>query len=371
MRSRQERTEKLLKQMVNMNTYVRNVEGVNAFGNLVMQNLGPLGFTQQIIPQVEVGNILLFSNSADNRYDVLLLAHLDNSIPFKRHKNYRETEQRLYGSGIWGNKGGISVMILALQALRFARLLRKLKIGILLTSDNSLRGQFAQEHVEMAANRAKVVIGLKGGGIDATAVTSRSGAAFYTCQMHLEKGDKAEHVSKAVASFSKLLTSWAEFTDETKGLVVSPREVEIKSNIADLFAQGEASISVRSNDLKQAEETEKKILQMGKKLNRGILRIQVEGGIRRPPMLRSEGVEKVWNKIKDVANRLDIRIIEEHRWSSADICFVNNKRPMLDGMGPIGLDQTGKDEFILRHSLLERATLLAMLLYNLSKEPIK
>jgi len=368
MRSRQERAEKLLKQMVNMNTYVRNVEGVNALGNLVMQNLSPLGFTQQIIPQVEVGNILLFSNTADNRYDVLLLGHLDNSIPFKRHKNYRETEQRLYGTGIWGNKGGLMVTILALQALRFARLLRKLKVSILLTSDNSLQGQFAQEHVELIANRAKVVIGLKGGGIDATVVTSRSGAAFYTCQMHLEKTDKAEHVSKAVASFLKLLTSWAELTDEPHGLVVSPREVEIKSSIADLFAQGEASISVRSNDLKQAEETEKKLVQTSKKLNRGMLRIQVEGGIRRPPMLRSEGVENLWNKVRDVASRLDIRIIEEHRWSSADISFVNNNKPMIDGMGPIGVDQTGKDEYILRHSLLERATLLAMLLYHLGSE---
>ena len=368
MRSRQERAEKLLKQMVNMNTYVRNVEGVNALGNLVMQNLSPLGFTQQIIPQVEVGNILLFSNTADNRYDVLLLGHLDNSIPFKRHKNYRETEQRLYGTGIWGNKGGLMVTILALQALRFARLLRKLKVSILLTSDNSLQGQFAQEHVELIANRAKVVIGLKGGGIDATVVTSRSGAAFYTCQMHLEKTDKAEHVSKAVASFLKLLTSWAELTDEPHGLVVSPREVEIKSSIADLFAQGEASISVRSNDLKQAEETEKKLVQTSKKLNRGMLRIQVEGGIRRPPMLRSEGVENLWNKVRDVASRLDIRIIEEHRWSSADISFVNNNKPMIDGMGPVGLDQTGKDEYILRHSLLERATLLAMLLYHLGSE---
>ncbi|UCE05881.1 MAG: M20/M25/M40 family metallo-hydrolase, partial [bacterium] len=371
MRSRQERSEKLLKQMVNMNTYVRNVEGVNALGNLMMQNLSPLGFTQQVIPQVEVGNILLFSNTPDNRYDALLLGHLDNLIPFKKQQNYRETEQCLYGSGIWGNKGGLMVTILALQALRFARLLRKLKVAILLTSDNSLRGQFAQDHVSHVANRAKVVIGLKGGGIDSTIVTSRSGAAFYTCQMNLEKTDKAEDVSKFVANFLRLLTGWAELTDETKGVVVAPRAVDIKSSIAELFAQGEASISVRSNELSLTEETEKKILQMAKKMSRGKQRVQVEGGIRRPPMLRSDGVEKLWNRLKEVANRLDIRLIEEHRWSSADICFVNDNKPMIDGMGPIGLDQTGKDEYILRHSLSERATLLAMLLYNLSKEPIK
>ena len=370
MRSRQERTEKLLKEMVNINSYVRNVEGVNALGSLVMKNLSPLGFNRQIIPQVEVGNILLFSNVPDTDYDVLLLSHLDSDVPFKKQKKFGETEQRLYGTAMWANKGGLAVMISALQALRFARLLRKLRIGILLTSDHSLHGRFAQNHVAEIANYAKVIIGLKGGGLDASVVTSRSGAAFYTCQMNLEKAEKAQDVSKAVAAFSRLLTGWTELTDESSGLVVAPSEVDIKSNIADHFAHGEASLSVRFNDPEQADIIDKNFRQSAKKFNRG-KRLQIEGNVRRPPMLRSEAVEKMWKRVKDMANRLDIRLVEEHRWSSADICFVDASKPMIDGIGPIGTDITGKDEYILRHSLLERATLLTMLLYDLSKEPLK
>jgi D-alanine-D-alanine ligase len=246
-RSRQERTEKLLKKMVNMNTYVRNVEGVNALGSLIWQNLSALNFNQQVIPQVEVGNILLFSNVSDNQYDVLLLAHLDTSIPFKKQQNYRETEQRLCGTAIWGNKGGLATMILAFQALRFVRLLRNIKIGVLLTSDNALRGKFARDHVERIANRANVVIGLKGSSLDSSVVTSRSGAAIYTCQMNLAKAEKADHVAKAVTAFLRLLTGWAELTNEPEGVVVSPNDVDMKSNISDFFAQGEASLSVRYN----------------------------------------------------------------------------------------------------------------------------
>jgi D-alanine-D-alanine ligase len=118
--------------MVNINSYVRNIEGVNTLGTLVWQQLSLLGFTHQVIPQVEVGNNLLFSNAAERDYDVLLLSHLDNSIPFAKQSRYHETEQKLYGTAIWESKGGLAVMIAALRALRFVRRLRKLNIGILL-----------------------------------------------------------------------------------------------------------------------------------------------------------------------------------------------------------------------------------------------
>jgi D-alanine-D-alanine ligase len=97
-----------------------------------------------------------------------------------------------------------------------------------------------------------------------------------------------------------------------------------------------------------------------KKSGRSKHRIEIEGSVRRPPMVRNEPVEKIWTRIKSLADKLDYRLVEEHRWSSADICFVDSEKPRID-----------EDEFILRHSLLERATLLAMLLYDLSKEKIK
>ncbi len=371
LRSHQEKNEKLLKEIVNINSFVRNVEGVNALGNLVAQQLSPLGFHLQIIPQVEVGNIFLFSNVTEPNYDVLLVCNLDTNVPFKKQQHFRETVNHFYGSGIWISKGGLLVMISALQALKFVRLLKKRKIGILLTSDYSLHGRFAEDHVLQVANRSKIIIGLKGGASSGTVVTSRSGAAVYTCQLNLEKGEKAEDVAHAVAAFSRLLMNWAELTNEADGIVVAPSDAEIKSNIADLYAHAEALLSVRFNELHQIEELEKKIFQYIRKMKRGKQRIQIEGAVRRPPMLRTADIEKLWKRIKSVATELDIRLLEEHRWSSADVCFVNSGKPVIDGMGAIGGESYIKDEFILRHSLLERATLLAMALNNLIEDPLR
>ncbi len=371
LRSRQQKIERLLKDMVNINTHYRNIDGVNAMGNLLWRELSALGFNQQIIPQVEVGNILLFSNVPTRNYDVLLLGNLDTSVPFKQQQHFRLTVHRLYGSGVWSNKSGLALMIAALQALRFSRILNKVRLGILLTSDFSIQGRYARDHINEVARKSKVVIGLKGGGVDSTVVTSRSGAAVYSCQMNLEHAEKTADVAKAVAAFSQLMTRCVQITNESKGIIVAPSEVEIKSNIAELHARGEALLSVRFNAPEQINEVEDQIQQLVKKANKGEQAILIEGGIRRPSMLFTEKNDQIWQRLKKIADDLDVRLIKEHRWSSSDIAFVDEDLPRIDGLGPIGFESHSNDEYILRHSLLERAAFLTVLLNDLAKEPIK
>jgi D-alanine-D-alanine ligase len=367
LRSKQEETERLLAKMVTINSYVRNVEGVNTLGMLFWQQLSPLGFAHQVIPQVEVGNIHLFSNTDDSKYDVLLLSHLDSSIPFTRQSHYRETEQKLYGPAIWDCKGGLAVMVAALRALRFVRLLRKIKIGILLTTDNTLQGKITGNSIQDISSRAKAVIELSGASLDGTVVTSRSGAAVYNCQMNLVNAANAEDVSRAIASFSHLLTSLTRLSSEADGVVVVPREARMNSGIATLFAQCEASLSIRFNNQEQAEALDQKIRMIVKKANSKKNRFQIEGSVRRLPMICNQETKQLYQQVKAIGTSMDIRVLEEHRWSSSDICSVNQNRARIDGLGPVGDAPHEHGEYILRHSLLDRAAILALLLNNLRR----
>lgn len=366
LRGSQGNIEKMLHQMVNINSYVRNVKGVNNIGNIIMKYLAPIGFKLQVIPQVEVGNILYFNNSEGPDIDVLLLSHLDESTPLAEHVYFQESEQKLFGSGIWRYKGGLAVMVSALQALRFIRVLKKIRIGILLTTDDSLQGKFAQPHVRLISRNAKYVIGLKGASLNGSVITSRSGAAVYSCDMNLIKTDKAEDVAWAMGFFANVINSLTQLTDTTNGLVVSPWKSDMRSNITDHYAHGEVRLSVRFNNPEQVTAIDKKIKKIIPKKYLKILDFQYEGGIRRPPMDRSEQVENLWRIFKKTAEKMDIRLLEEHRWGSSDICFVDKNKPLLDGLGPVGDKSLNKTEFILRHSLLERSALLAMVIRDLS-----
>lgn len=368
LRSRQSSLETLLSKFVNLNTHVRNVESVNNLGNLVKKELSALGFAFQSFPQVEVGNMYYFSNSDDEQVDFLFLCNLDNDTRISRQEYYKETEQKIHGTGVWENKGGLVILVGALQALRFIKQIRKIKVGILLTTDDTIQGRLARPLILQHSQNARYILGLHGANLNGSIVTSRSGSAVYNFSMNLINTEKAEYVPLASGVFSQLVHDWVGLSDIEAGLVVAPHKIEMTSNITEPFAHGEVSLSVRFNQIEEITGFDEKIKKLiPRRKYKNILDFHLDGGIRRPSMLGTENVHTLWEKIKQLADQLDIQLREEHRWSSADICFLGENDSKIDGLGPVGTRPSNKSEFILRRSIIEKATLVAMILKELSK----
>jgi D-alanine-D-alanine ligase len=361
LRSRQDNHLKLLQKAININTYVRNVEGVNEFGNLIKKQLAPLGFSHEAIPQVEVGNLLFFTNSFNTDYDVLLLGALDNNKKISDHEYYKEVDQKISGTGIWEHKGGIIAIIAALQSLRFIRVLKKTRIGLLLTTDDSIQGKFARNLVTEKARKAKYVLGLHGGDLSGSLVTSRSGSAYYRINMHLKDSSDTNLVSEASSVFSKLINNWCELSLKDNSLVIAPYKSTLNTNIMQPYAHGEVLLSVRYNEKEKFQAVDnliRKTIPARKYKNQ--IHFQIDGGHSRNPFTETEKVTEFWHSVKKISDKLDIRITKEHRWSTSDICFIEGDKPILDGFGPLGQKEQDRSEYILKHSLLDRSLLLAM-----------
>jgi hypothetical protein len=172
-------------------------------------------------------------------------------------------------------------------------------------------------------------------------------------------------VARALGAFGRLIRQWTELSDKDSGLVIAPFEVVAESNIMENYAHGDVKLSVRFNNPEQFEEIDGQIRKLAQRRRSSQWSIRLEGGQRRPPMVRTDQVERLWQVIESIATDLDIRLREEHRWSSSDICFADNRVAMADGFGPVGATPPKQSEYILRHSLLERSTLLAMTLVRL------
>lgn len=260
-------------------------------------------------------------------------------------------------------------MLSALQALRFTKKIRNIKIGILLTTDDALQGCLSRNIVAQQSRLARYVIGLHGAFLNGGIVTSRSGSAVYSFSLKLITGEDAAEVALASQIFNKIIGDIVKLSDQDAGLVIAPHKMQFESNITEPFAHGEALISIRFNDSQQMNTTDDKIKRLlPRRKYRDQFDFNIEGGIRRPSMMRSEAVIATYNKIKAISDKLDIRLREEHRWSSADISFADGSQNIIDGLGPIGIKPSDKSEYILRHSLLERATLLAMSIIELSRQ---
>ena len=363
MKARQQQTEKFLKKLVDTNSHVRNVEGVNYCSKLISSELSHLGFTHEIYPQLEVGNIMYFTNSFNNAVDYLILLPIDNRIKLANHENYNEHEQYLEGTGIWENKGGAAIVLSALQALRFIRSIKKVKVGVLLLTDSTIDGRYSKNIIQQKAELAKKTIAMSGSSKNGGLILSRSGSALYSFETKLVKKDLPENVSLTAMNFNKTLAAITDISRNDSEIVIAPFDIQFKSNIFKKHAYGFSGISVRYNSKETLELIEQKIKKIITQQKRSkIYQVQFEGGPKRPAMGQTEQIKDFYKSIQAITKLIDVRISKEHRWSSSDICHIAKDQPKIDGLGPVGEFLLSDNERIIRHSLIERSLLMALIL---------
>jgi len=362
-RSRSEYAENLLEKLVNFNTHVRNVTGINQATTLIANELSAMGFTQEIFPHFEVGNGLFFTNTTGETFDYLLLLSVDDQKKLADQENFRATELKLYGTGVWDNKGGVICTLLALQALRFGRLLKKLKIGVLIMTDTNTGGKYSSDVLNAKALKSHRVLAFHGGNADGSIVTSRSGSGRFQYDIKL-MDHRSENVNIAAAVFYKALSAMVNLSNGSSEIELAPYDTTFKSNIFRGYANGSAKISVRFNDQKEFDtfdEQLKKIVKLTRQQSQ-LFTCQLDGGMTRLPMAESPLNDDLWRALKKLAKLCDLTITKEHRWSSSNISNIATDKPKIDGLGPIGGYNNSWEEYIYRNSITDRALLLALLL---------
>jgi len=140
-----EQTERLLEQLVNINSGTLNVEGVAAIADLLRPEFESLGLKVKWIPMGEVGRaghlVAEHHTSGKSAKRVLLIAHLDTvfepTSPFQRFvRNGTSAE----GPGTTDIKGGVVVILAALRALKDAGALARTNVTVFLSGDEERPG---------------------------------------------------------------------------------------------------------------------------------------------------------------------------------------------------------------------------------------
>lgn len=349
-----------LRRMVEMNTNVHNTEGVNKLGNWLSGQLGKLGFQKQIFPQTEVGNILYFTNHQNGQNDILLLSHLDTVYGYQDYVPFREERGRLYGSGIAESKGGLAIMLTALSALRFTRRIKRVRCGILLTTDDTLGGRFSKNLVREIAGRSNYVVGLKYGEPDGGVVTSCSGRANFQFELTNIKGPANAHPPDVVRTICQKVINWQKLSSEPDGITIKTTRLEAHTlpGAAPDYASG--SLVLHFREPHQGEALEKQIRELaGKSLN-SKFQMRVKKNVYRPPVLENNAIRGFYEHLSGISDRLEIKIASTHRETASEVCYVPEGISVLEGLGPLGSDVQSPREYVLRDSLIDRAAMLAM-----------
>ena len=358
-RSHQTNNETLLEQIVNVNSSVHNIEEVNKLGRIISKRLEHLGFKVNETQEFDVGNILYFTNHESNSNDILLLSHLDTWYDNRDFTPFYRVGNKLYGSGIAESKGGFVVMLSALQALRYSRKLKKIKIGILLISDDSHGGRYSKKLVHNISNNSNYVVDLKWGTTNGGIATSCSGVTRYHIDMvHVRRPD--ETIKEVIPDMCRKVIAFKKISYDYPDARITIPDFSASTSLGRSPEYGKLSLESRYTSVDQGKKFDSEIRKIAKTKSTSKLDIHVAKQVTRDPVQKTQNIEKFFETIQKLAKQAEIKINEFHRYASSSLNDVNNNKPMIGSMGPIGADYRTPNEHILRDSLVERGILLAL-----------
>lgn len=358
-----------LRDLVNMNTHVYNIDNINKLGSMLSKRMKHLGFTEHLHRQADVGDFHYFKNHEGSENDVLIVSHIDTHYGPNDLISYSEDDDRIYGSGIAESKGGLIVMLGALHALRFAKRLKKIKCGVLLTTDDSLGGRFSKTIVQEYSKKSKYILGLKSASKDGGIITTCYGRNDYQIRFTTPSSASSDlHgiipvLGKKIVAIEKL----------------SKDEKNYKLRTTSIVAQGThghtpnyATLSLVCNFKNPAlgKTLDEKIRSIMKKKEPGekSLEVAINQIQTRPPVIEEESDKKFYELVEDLAKKHEIKIKRHEQIMSSDISNVPSMLPALDGFGPIGHHYRSTQEYILHDSIVERSALLTSVIYRCSQK---
>ena len=355
-----------LRELVEINSYSRNYEGINLVGEKVADAM-PSALVHRSVADRNGVNHHVFENPNAEGSPVVLIGHVDTVFPpNSASRGFEEIDGRLYGAGTADMKGGIVVMVYALRTLEELGLLGDVPMRVLVNGDEEIGSPHSARLVRELGKGASCGFVFECGGLDGEVVYYRRGIRRF----RLSVTGKARHAgvktgpkASAIAEISRMILNLENLNDYEEGVTVNVGKISggTASNIVPDRAR--ASFEFRYWDSEIEDRIYDRIQEIVEDVRCEECSAKLVCHHRRPAGCPVDGTDRLYSKVARAAKELGQRVGKERRGGTSDANFLTAEGvPTLDGMGPIGDLDHSPDEYIVTESLYERIALTALVL---------
>jgi glutamate carboxypeptidase len=347
-------------------------QAVDAFGRMVAAEWRSRGAKVEVLREKHRGDHLLIrlrgaAGRASGR--ILLLGHLDTvydkgtlaKMPF------RISGGRAWGPATFDMKGGLALALAAVDALARSGIHPRKEVACLWTSDEEIGSESSRGIIEREARRSDAVLVLEPAGEPRGALkTSRKGVGEIELRITgraAHSGLKPEEGINAVHEMALQIARISKFNRPRRGIGVHVNIASGGTRTNVIAAEARARVDVRvtrSSDIRRMEQQFRAL--------RPILlgaRLEISGGISRPPMERKMGAA-LFHRAQMLAAQMGMKLEETASGGGSDGNFTAAIGvPTLDGLGAVGANAHSLRENIIVRALAPRAALIAALLATL------
>ncbi len=306
---------------------------------------------------------------------VLILGHFDtvwpvgqvNRMPIVRRDGC------LYGPGVFDMKAGIGIALLAIRALLDSRAPLESRVVALLTTDEETGSQSSRQIIEEEARRSKAVFVLEPSLPGGAVKTRRKGCG----EFHLvvkgisaHAGIEPEKGASAIHELARQILTLEALQDLERGISVNVGLAKGGSRPNVVAEEASAEIDVRVPTLADAARIGDAINALRPAL--AGTRLEISGGIDRPPLERTPTVARLYETARDVAAQIGHELAEGGTGGGSDGNFTAALGvPTLDGLGAIGEGAHALHEHIVIDAVPWRAALVAGLILRVGADNMK
>ncbi|MEI7572571.1 MAG: M20/M25/M40 family metallo-hydrolase [Phenylobacterium sp.] len=357
----------LLEQLVGINSGTMNLAGVQAVSRRLEPEFRALGFEVRWSSMAEAGRaghlIATHTGSGKGRR-MLLIGHLDTVFePDSPFKGYVRSGNTVTGPGVNDMKGGIVIMLGALQAMKAAGTLKDADITVVLTGDEERMGkptEIARRDLVEAARRSDLALDFEGlateNGADMGSIARRS-SSTWTLKVKAKPGHSSGIFSGAagygaIFELSRILDAFRKDLREPNatynvGLVLGGANADLNTTATGGKASGKSNIiaaeALAIGDLRtlsnaQTESLKAKMASIVQTSLPGT-RASLEFTEGYPAMPPTEGSRRILAQLNGVNRDLgypEMVELDPLKRGAGDIAFVSGIVDGLVGLGAGG-----------------------------------
>lgn len=305
---------------------------------------------------------------------LLLVGHMDTVFgadhPFQTPA-WRNT-QTLIGPGVADMKGGLTVMIAALEALEASPWRERMGVHIVINSDEEIGSLGSADFLAQCARRAHAGLVFEPAMPDGTLAGARKGMGTYTAVVRgrtAHAGRNPQEGRNALLALADFLVQVAAVPQRYPGVTINPGRVEGggPTNVVPDLAIGRFEARVACHQEREGVQAAIERLAQDIAAKHDVM-ITMHGGFTRPPKPLDAFQLGLFDLVRACAQDLDVAL----SWVPTGGCCDGNNLaatglPVVDTLGVRGGGLHSPEEYMFVDSLVERAQLTALLLMRLAQ----
>jgi glutamate carboxypeptidase len=381
------RLRRLVAEWAAINSGSYHLEGLRRCTEAVVHEFRPLGGDEQwldlppqtviddagVVARRPLGRAVRIVKRPDARRKLLLAIHVDTVYgpddPFQTVTQVDSNTVR--GPGVVDAKGGLAVMLAALEAFERSAVASRVGWTVLINPDEELGSPGSGLLFDALAKQHDLGLLFEPALPDGSLVASRQGSGNLTVVVRGRSAHAGRdfHAGRnAVVALAEFVVRLSRFNAAGGGLTVNVGRFEGGGAGNVVPDRATCRVNVRVTAHSEREEFEARLSDLAREFaTREGYRLELHRGSSAPPKVADAATRRLLEGAAACGREIGLDL----RWrDSGGTCDGNRLAaaglPNLDSLGPRGGNLHSPDEFLLLDSLTERAKLSALLLAKLA-----